>query len=386
MRAILGVLALLAGVASACSDPLRPSAGLLLTRIGYTSIVSGGSHTCALTADGAAYCWGDATVNGEGGLGDGSTDSSAVPVAVSRGLTFSTLVAQFAETCGFAAGGTGYCWGARGDSLRSSSSVPTPLPGGLTVEALVIGFLHTCALTTRGAAYCWGWNTSGQLGDGSTNFSAVPVAVTGGLEFSSLTAGAFHTCGLAVNGSAYCWGDARVSGEGGLGDGLSTFSPIPVAVSGGHTFSVLDAGASYTCGITTGGVAYCWGWNGTGVLGDGSTNPSLVPVAVSGGLTVSALSAGGGHTCGLTTSGEAWCWGSNGMGQLGTGSTIVQSWVPVPVTGGLTFSELSAGAAHTCGLTVGSLVYCWGENASGQLGDGAPGVDSNVPIKVAGQP
>src|SRR5207247_1427933 len=139
-------------------------------------------------------------------------------------------------------------------------------------------------------------------------------------------------------------------------------SVVPVGVSaGGLTFTAVSAGAYHTCGLTTGGAAYCWGSNDNGELGNGSTTSSSVPVAVTApGLTFTAVSAGGCHTCGVTPSGAVYCWGSNAYGQLGNGSTTSSS-VPVAVSaGGRTFTAVSAGYLHTCGLTSGGAGYCWG--------------------------
>src|SRR5204863_405896 len=90
--------------------------------------------------------------------------------------------------------------------------------------------------------------------------------------------------------------------------------------SGGGTFIAISAGgfdAGYTCGVNTSGTAYCWGEGGHGELGNGSNGSSLVPVAASGGLKFSAVDAGWRyHTCGLTTTGAAYCWGFNVWGQL----------------------------------------------------------------------
>jgi hypothetical protein len=206
--------------------------------------------------------------------------------------------------------------------------------------------------------------------------------------------GEYHTCGVTIAGAAYCWGSNLV---GQLGDGTTTSSPVPVAVSGQLTFSSLSVGGLRSCGLITSGAAYCWGNNFYGQLGDGSTNSSSVPMAVSGGLTFSAVSAGGQrHACGLTTSGAAYCWGWNVSGQLGTGSntgpeecfltesgeTTPCSKRPVAVTGGLTFRDVSVGQVHSCGTTVAGTVYCWGSGAA--VGNGSTG--SNLPVKVAGQP
>jgi alpha-tubulin suppressor-like RCC1 family protein len=163
-----------------------------------------------------------------------------------------------------------------------------------------------------------------------------------------VSAGAHHSCGLTTLGLAYCWGYNQY---GALGDGLRTGSTAPsstpVAVEGGHVFATVSAEVvprwipdgfsdgflDHTCGVTTTGVAYCWGSNYTGELGNGSTSWNSIPVAVGGGgLTFASVSAGGGHSCGLTTTGAAYCWGDNRGGDLGIGSgTSAELW-PVRVS------------------------------------------------------
>src|SRR5207247_353952 len=164
--------------------------------------------------------------------------------------------------------------------------VPVAIPGGLSFIALASGNAHACAVTTSGAAYCWGFGGDGQFGNGSTTDSAdspIPVAVSGGLSFTALAGGDGHTCGLTTSGAAYCWGS---NNDGQLGTGSTTESSMPVAVSGGLTFNALDAGMQHTCGLAKSGAAYCWGYNGYGQLGNGSTSPIdgsspvRVPVAV----------------------------------------------------------------------------------------------------------
>jgi len=98
----------------------------------------------------------------------------------------------------------------------------------------------------------------------------------------------------------------------------------------------LSAGGSHTCGITTSGAAYCWGYGSYGALGTGTTASASAPVAVSGGLTFAKVSAGGAHTCGVTTLGVVYCWGSRGSGRLGDGLADYAP-SPQPVAGGLTF-------------------------------------------------
>src|SRR5437879_1989855 len=105
------------------------------------------------------------------------------------------------------------------------------------------------------------------------------------------------------------------------------------------------------------------GWKGYGQLGDGSTTARSTPVPVAGDLTFALLSAGGLHTCGVTSGGAAHCWGNNANGELGIGSGSPNlSPTPLPVIGGLTFTALSVGYYHTCGVTASGAAYCWGWN------------------------
>ena len=347
------------------------------------AVSAGEGDSCGLTTGGNGYCWGD---NFRGQLGDGTTTGRLTPVLVSGSLSFALLSALSDHTCGITTGGDTYCWGLNdqgqlGDGTTTDRVTPVLVSGGLSFASLSSGENHTCGLTTGGIAYCWGRNDLGQLGDGTTTERLTPVLVSGGLSFASLNAGGGqgHTCGLTTGGEAYCWGR---NFDGQLGDGTTTNRLAPVLVSSGQSFTALSAGGFHSCGVTTGGDAYCWGENFFGELGDGTTTDRLTPVLVSGSLSFASLSAGSSHSCGLTTGGNAYCWGRNTRGQLGDGTTTGRL-TPVLVTGGLSFASLNLGDPHSCALAAtGGGAYCWGSNFSGQLGDGTT-TDRSTPVRVS---
>jgi len=163
---------------------------------------------------------------------------------------------------------------------------------------------------------------------------------------------------------------------------LEAFTPTP-AIS----FMVVSpAGGHYSCGVATDAVTYCWGRNTFGQLGDGISTYEVNPTPVVGGLTFAVVSAGGrfgggfGHACGITTIGSTYCWGQNASGQLGDATTSDHA-SPVSVFGGVTFAAVSASVFHTCGVTMAGAVYCWGQNDSGRLGDGTTN-SSSVPVRA----
>lgn len=156
-----------------------------------------------------------------------------------------------------------------------------------------------------------------------------------------------------------------------------------IGAPGFHTHWIsIGAGSFYSCALRQDGSAFCWGQNTFGQLGNGSQSPSSTPVPVSGGLTFTQMAVGDIHACGIDPGGVLYCWGANGSGQLGAGLPTGLSTAPAAVAGSLRFLTISAGLRTTCGISTGGNSYCWGMNQFGELGNGVVGVASTVPAEV----
>jgi alpha-tubulin suppressor-like RCC1 family protein len=370
------VTATAAGMTPATSAPFA-------IHITFTTMSAGAANACGLTTTGATYCWGSNS-NGQLGNGDTTKTNVSIPVLVGAGqlpVSFTQLSVSAFYACGLTAGGAAYCWGLNaygelgiGTSTGprdcspgfSCSALPMAVLGGLTFAAIGSGG-PSCGMTSGGEVYCWGLNNVGQLGGGMPHGinSTTPVLLTGAPSIVAVAVGGGHSCGLTTAHAAYCWGDL------GTGD----------TVAGGFAFATIYAGQNHTCGLTSTGAAYCWGGNGRGEIGDGSSADRSTPVAVVGGFTFVTLTGGWEHTCGITPTGAAYCWGTNAHGELGIGTAGNNSYTPIAAAQGFTFSAISAGRSHTCGLTPGGAVYCWGSNDVGELGNGGT-ASSSVPTPV----
>jgi len=222
----------------------------------------------------------------------------------------------------------GLCFG----PFWACSGFPIPIfVGPTSFQAIAGGEDFTCALDSGGQAWCWGNDAGGQLGSMfhasslcavspliSVPCSPFPLPVAGQHTFQSITAGFDFTCGIDTTGVAWCWG-ADTFGELGV-----TGGPFPQEVGGvpfgdAHRFSSLSAGGHHACGVTTDQKLFCWGDNQSGELGIGSTNPAGPPTQVSipGETRVSAVAAGRFHTCAITGDALMFCWGDDGSGELG---------------------------------------------------------------------
>ena len=397
-RALWLVLALLAG--SSCSDdPQSQSSGLTepvasvdqpataaatiplsFAQISASSVFR---HTCGVTTDNKAYCWGSGT------LGDGQTQSEPrlTPVAVAGGHLFRQIDVGASYTCAATTDNRAFCWGGNhagqlGSESTRDQATPVPVSTPFRFRHVATGSGTTCGLSTENRVYCWGDSFRGKLGSGTSveTFNNGPTEIAGGRRYNQVTSGWDHSCALTTTNEIFCWGSNQY---GQLGDASTAKVRLqPVRVSGGRSYRQVSAGYKHTCAVTTTFRAICWGFNPSGQVGDGSTLNRWEPRQVAGTVLFERVTAGARHTCAESTDNRAYCWGANFSGELGTGNTT-SSLKPVAVTGGLWFAQLTAGNQYSCGVTSDNRGYCWGANDQGTLGDGTT-IARTRPTPVAG--
>lgn len=161
-------------------------------------------------------------------------------------------------------------------------------------------------------------------------------------------------------------------------------------ISDGATFppmSILAVGGTHVCAITPASIIKCWGGNSSGQTGSGipfdASDTSIVstPRPVVNLRDVAAVSSGYDHSCAIV-GGSVWCWGNNTSGQLGNGNKFKTS-TPTQVANINDAVSVRSGYSFVCALRRSGRVSCWGNNTSGQLGNGSF-VGSALPVEVTG--
>jgi alpha-tubulin suppressor-like RCC1 family protein len=341
------------------------------------------------------------------GSGSSSSQSQTTVTSSSNPSIYYAHSIAFRNHTAMTWGYNGY--GQLGNGANITSATPTAVPGLVGVLGGEVGGTHTVVFQNiSGQVWTWGNNAYGQLGDGTQNASGVPVRVTakepGFNNISSVAAGGNHTLALSKGGTVWAWGQ-NFYGQLGNGDniGLNQFAPTPVRISANGNspltgMTAITAGGSHSLALTSDGKVWAWGYNGYGQLGQGKKNTvdSNIPLPVMSNYSstrpltgITMIKAGGSHNVALKADGTVWTWGYNGLGQLGTSYESILAFRTFPgqvnITGKVV--AIAAGLDHTIALTDptaptdGGIVWAWGFNGLGQLGNNTT-TDSSKPGSV----
>jgi alpha-tubulin suppressor-like RCC1 family protein len=244
------------------------------------------------------------------------------------------------------------------------------------------------ANTVPGAVWAWG-DGNGNGGGGSI----VPLSARGLSDVVALAVvcpspggGVLNTgYALSKDGTVWAWGTGS---DGELGNGTASTSSAPVQVHDLSGAVAVAAGSDTAYALRKDGTVWAWGASLASELGDGSNGPaqgySDVPVQVQGLSGAVAVAGGGSDGYAVLKNGTVWAWGAGGEGQLGNGALVSESDVPVQVQGLSGAVAVAGGVSDGYAVLKNGTVWAWGADQDGQLGNGAQGPGSDVPVRVRG--
>ena len=350
----------------------------------------GDLHSAAVGSDGSLYTWGD---NTHGQLGRDTTDkqdSHPSKADTPAGVNFIHVSAGCGFSVALGSDGSLYSWGDNshgqlGRAVTSDTPANRPnkvvTPTGITFVQASAGGAHVAALGSDGNIYTWGDNTAGRLG--RTVTSDTPADKPGKADtpaddtFISVSTGWGHTVAVDTQGDVYTWGDNTHGELGRSTTSTPADKPGKADTPAGVTFTQASAGGSQSVGVSDDGSLYTWGNTANGRLGrDTNITPADKPgkVETPAGITFTQASAGGAHSIALGSDGNLYTWGDSGK-------TSSDRPNKVDAPAGITFTQASAGASYCLALGSDGNLYSWGDNESGQLGGDTGSAQAASPAK-----
>ena len=328
---------------------------------GVVSVSGGSSQSVAAKSDGTVWAWGS---NSSGQLGTGDTTSHSVPVQV-IGLT------------------------------------------GVTATQVLTGYQSSFALASDGTVWAWGYNADGELGNGTNTNSTTPVHVcapgatvpcTSFLNnVKAISTDHKFVLALKNDGTVWAWGD---NAFGQLGNGAITNLNKPVQVCAvGQTapctsflsgITAVAAGMGHSVALTSSSTLDVWGGNNEGELGNGTSDLGAhsIPAPVSGLSGVAAIASGSRSVLAIMNDQSLRSWGHNGNGELGIGTVSVGGCACVPtvqtVLNVFQATVVSGGEQSSFAISVDGSTWSWGDDATGELGNGHATGNYATPVRFTG--
>lgn len=325
---------------------------------------AGRAHSLAVLSNRTLWAWG---LNNFGQLGDGNSGVT--------GTNFTLRNApQLIGSNGSAS--TNAVWVSVSGGSRGYDPA-TNQPGGFSL-----------GIQTNGSLWAWGLNDRGQLGIGSTNLQRLATRVGADTNWVQVEAGAAHAIGLKRDGTIWTWG-ANEAGQLGI-DSTNHNSSTPVRVGEDSAWVEVRAGGHFSLARRADGTIWAWGTNNHGQLGigvsgnTGANSFRRVPVMVGTDTDWAAISAGAFHGLALKSNGTLWAWGRNHFGQLGlgTGSTDGRDNSntnrPAQIGAASDWRAIEAGTSHSFAIKTSGVLWGWGANFFGQLGNGQMGLPGST--------
>ena len=324
------------------------------------------------------WVWGDGQF---GSIGQGTIQTSrSSPVqTISGGTAWAKISTNDFSTdtiIAIKSDGTLWNWGINttgslGDGTRTNRSSPVQtIAGGSNWKECATGDSYSAGIKTDGTLWVWGFNSYGQLGTSNITHRSSPVqTVAGGTNWQFVSSGKYNMSAIKTDGTLWMWGR---NNWGQIGDATRTARSSPVqTIAGGTNWKQLSISSFHVLAIKTDGTLWAWGSNSNGELGDTTIAQKSSPVqTIAGGTNWKQCSAGTNSSAGIKTDGTLWVWGHNNTRKLADNTTTHRSSPVQTISGGTDWKSVSMGYQHCAAIKTDGTLWLWGQNGSGQLGDG----------------
>ena len=361
----------------------------------WSKVAAGGDHTVAIASNGTLWAWG---LNSLGQLGNGTYDSSNIPVQIGTATDWTDIAVGDRFTVALRATGflggnkTLWTWGSNGAQQLGGGALPYrnyPLQIG-TVQKwvdiaagreFVLAIQDSGTVISQGNRTLWAWGSNQyyQLGiDGAANTSvSTPVQIGTNINWSKVAAGHEFSIVRKTDGTLWGWGRNNY-GQIGLNIiSPAVFARTQIGTNAGWSTNI-SAGGNFALATLTNGTLFSWGHNNYGQLGIGTTTNQMQPTLI--GSNFKNIAAGAAHSIAVNVSNNIITFGSSVYGELGFGNNNTVS-VPTVLNFSDSWSTVSAGSGHTLAIKTDGTLWAFGKNLHGQLGDGTI-ANKNIPTQI----
>jgi len=321
---------------------------------------------------------------GEVGLIDKIDRSS--PVQIGSSNNWSNIITGTSHSLAITSNNTIWSWGqgnygVLGHNVFASKSSPTQIGVLTNWSNIGAGDYHSLAIKTDGTLWTWGYNAEGQLGDGTTTHKSSPTQIGGLTNWSSIDGGYYYSMAIKTDGTLWGWGQTQYRGE--IGDGTNIDKSSPVQIGNLTDWAKISCSSNHSLAIKTDGTLWTWGCNTYGELGLNDLIHRSSPVQIGSLTDWSEIASASPFSLAIKTDGTLWGWGRNLSGQLGKGDTTLRS-SPVQI-GSLT--DWSKFPKKIVRITVFAIktdgtLWGWGNNTYGILTGETTTTSKSSPIQI----
>jgi alpha-tubulin suppressor-like RCC1 family protein len=367
----------------------------------WTAAAAGSSHTAAIRSDGLLFTWG---TDNFGQLGQGNRANRSSPVQIGSSSWTSVAaggrVFSQGNTLAIRSDGLLFGWGSgggAGDGTTADRSSPVQIgSSSWTMVSISSARLaaHVIAIRSDNLLFAWGSNGTGQLGDETITARSSPVQV-GSSSWIAASAGEGNSVAIRSDGLLFSWG---FGGNGRVGDGTLVSKSSPVQI-GSSSWTAVSGGQYVSHAIRSDGLLFGWGRGYESTVGDSTNTTRSSPVQI-GSSSWTSISGGGGgytaissatpnHAAAIRSDGALFAFGRNlSYGRLGLGAGFINELFPVQLDGNA-WKMISAGRGNdsrgydnpVAAIRNDGLLFTWGNNNTGQLGDGTT-TQRNSPVQI----